>query len=161
MKQEQPSALDGLIRLYIWPCFHRCTKCFTSRSTNAGRQIRGCVLLSVFSSKPSMQMRCCRVEYGSNGNRHEKSRLLLPSVETLRFKPRARAWVNGFNFVAFHGNDLIISTFFVCLQVFFNCKLCCKCETGLRHSNKSCKTQFYRQLCKCCMCKKPTPLMPQ
>ena len=116
MKQEQPSALDGLIRLYIWPCFHRWTKCFTSRSTNAGRQIRGCVLLSVFSSKPSMQMRCCRVEYGSNGNRHEKSRLLLPSVETLRFKPRARAWVNGFNFVAFHGNDLIISTIFICCQ---------------------------------------------
>jgi hypothetical protein len=43
---------------------------------------RGCVLMSVFSSKPSMQMHYFRVEYGSH-ERNKKSRLQLPSGEGL------------------------------------------------------------------------------
>ncbi len=82
---------------------------------------RGCVLMSVFSSKPSMQMHYFRVEYGSC-ERHEKSHLALPSVRTLRQRPRARVELSGFNSSLLTATTLLYTNF-CCVKKFFSNKL--------------------------------------
>ena len=80
--------------------------------------------MSVFSSKPSMQMRCYRVEYGSY-DRNKKTACNCPLVVVFpKFTPtgtweRQRACANGLNIVTYHSNNFIVHNFLLCQEVFF------------------------------------------
>jgi len=74
--------------------------------------------MSVFSSKPSMQMRCYRVEYGCRDMDVKK-----PLSSTLGGNPRVKTkgesrikWPKS---VVFHDNNFIVHNFLLCQEVFF------------------------------------------
>jgi hypothetical protein len=98
---------------------------------------RGCVLMSVFSSKPSMQMRCYRVEYGSCGG-NKKAACNCPLVKVFRKHTttgayeRQRACANGLNIVTLHSNNLIVHNFLMCQQVFLYFLIVCYASSKVR-----------------------------
>jgi hypothetical protein len=78
--------------------------------------------MSVFSSKPSMQMRCYRVEYGSCGSIKKAVYYCILVVTLanifLRILVKAERMSKRLKFIAYHGNNLIIHKFLVCQEVF-------------------------------------------
>ena len=95
--------------------------------------------MSVFSSKPSMQMRCYRVEYGCREMDVKK-----PLSSTLGENPmvatEGESRIKWLQLVASHGNDLIIHKNLVCQEIFLDVLIICnfvclrsaKQSTGLR-----------------------------
>jgi hypothetical protein len=73
--------------------------------------------MSVFSSKPSMQMHYFRVEYGSN-----KIDVKKPLSSTLGENPReitkGESRIKWLQLVASHGNNFILHKFIVCQELF-------------------------------------------
>jgi hypothetical protein len=80
---------------------------------------RGCFLMSVFSSKPSMQMRCYRVEYGCR-EMDVKKPLSSTLGENPRAKTKGESRIKWLQLVASHGNDLIIHKNLVCQEIFLD-----------------------------------------
>jgi hypothetical protein len=74
--------------------------------------------MSVFSSKPSMQMHYFRVEYGSN-EMNVKKPLSSTLGENPRAKTKGESRIKWLQFVASHGNNFIVHKFLLCQEVFF------------------------------------------
>jgi hypothetical protein len=85
---------------------------------------RGCFLMSVFSSKPSMQMRCYRVEYGCR-EMDVKKPLSSTLGENPRAKTKGESRIKWLQLVASHGNNFIVHKFLVCQEVFSNILIIC------------------------------------
>ena len=64
LQQKTPSAHDGFVRLYNWPCSTDVPIALTVAKSTLFAFFTGVYLCAVFSSKPSMQMLCFRVENG-------------------------------------------------------------------------------------------------
>lgn len=91
---------------------------------------RGCFLMSVFSSKPSMQMHYFRVEYGSYGG-NKKTAYNCSLVKVFRKHTttgaygRQRACASGLKIVTLHSNNFIVHNFFMCQEVFLDFLIIC------------------------------------
>ena len=85
---------------------------------------RGCFLMSVFSSKPSMQMHYFRVEYGSCGG-NKKKPLTTALGRNPRVKTKGESMCKRLQFIASYGNNLIVHKFLVCQQVFLDFLIIC------------------------------------
>ena len=112
--------------------------------------------MSVFSSKPSMQMRCYRVEYGCYvGNK--KAACNCPLVKVFRKHTtsgayeRQRACANGLNIVTLHSNNFIVHNFYMCQQVFLNSLIICDlfCEIRVAFVQPGCLSIHNPILCLC------------
>jgi ABC-type maltose transport system permease subunit len=100
---------------------------------------RGCFLMSVFSSKPSMQMRCYRVEYGSCGIQNKKaayncaSVVTLPNISPTKVFGKAKRMCKRPNFFVTHySNNLIVHNFLMCQQVFLDFLIVCYASSKVR-----------------------------
>lgn len=107
---KTPSAHEGLIHLYTKPSFHLSYfvlyQSVNQRWSLFAHGCNGCgVFWLVSPFRPSDVTRVIRLQK----NWQTKKPLLLPSVETLKWKPRAKAWVTAFQSVAFHGNEYILN----------------------------------------------------
>ena len=80
--------------------------------------------MSVFSSKPSMQMRCYRVEYGCR-EMDVKKPLSSTLGENPRAKTKGESRIKWLQLVASHGNNLIIHKNLVCQEIFLDVLIIC------------------------------------
>jgi hypothetical protein len=101
LQQKTPSSHDGFVRLYNWPCSTDVPIASTVAKSTLFAFFTGVYLCAVFSSKPSMQMLCFRVENGLHEEK-QKSRLKLhPGEGTTFFKGSRDTDLNGFNLLSF------------------------------------------------------------
>jgi len=80
--------------------------------------------MSVFSSKPSMQMHYFRVEYGSCG-KHKKKPFTTALGRNPRVKTKGESMCKRLQFIASYGNNFIVHKFLVCQQVFLDFLIIC------------------------------------
>jgi len=107
--KKAPSAHDELIRLYIWPCYHRWTKCFTSRLTNAGRQTGGVPDVGVFfQAIHANALLSCGVRMRIDNKKAAYNCILVVTLANifLRILVKAERMCKRLQFIAYHGNEL-------------------------------------------------------
>ena len=80
--------------------------------------------MSVFSSKPSMQMHYFRVEYGCR-EMDVKKPLSSTLGENPRAKTKGESRIKWLQLVASHGNNLIIHKNLVCQEIFLDVLIIC------------------------------------